>query len=118
MSDEAVYARRARIAMQLRSVVESITCSPDEGVKFVMKTDTTYELVGKDWICTRKGPMSPSGKPSIARSFVGRTMWQLGHDEEAASVGEEGSTSACSDHPRNAQEQTKPCRHKQKAPER
>ena len=28
MSDEAVYARRARIALQMRSVIESITCSP------------------------------------------------------------------------------------------
>lgn len=102
MSDEAVYARRARIAMQMRSVVESITCGPDHTVKIVMKTGTMYELIEKDWICTRKGPLGPSGKPSVARFFVGRAMWQLGQDEEPASTGDEGSTSACSEHPRSA----------------
>lgn len=87
MSDEAVYARRARIAMQLRSVVESITCSPDQGVKIVMKTGTAYELIEKDWICTQKGPLGPSGKPSTARSFVGRATWQLGREESPVSTG-------------------------------
>lgn len=87
MSDEAIYARRARIAMQLRSVVESITCNPDHGVKIVMKTGTVYELIEKDWICTQKGPLGPSGKPSIARSFVGRATWQLGRQEPPDSTG-------------------------------
>jgi len=41
--------------MQLRSVVASITRNPDHGVKIVRKTGTAYELIGKDWICTRQG---------------------------------------------------------------
>jgi DNA invertase Pin-like site-specific DNA recombinase len=81
MSDEAVYARRARIAMQMRSVVESITCSPDQGVKIVMKTGTTYELIDREWICTKQGPLTPAGKPSVFRAFIGRATWQLGHME-------------------------------------
>ncbi len=85
MSDEAVYARRARIAMQLRSVVESVTCSPDKGVKIVMKTGTTYELIEKEWICTKQGPLTPVGKPSVSRAFVGRATWQLGQVEESDS---------------------------------
>ena len=83
MSDEAVYARRARIAMQLRSVVESITCSPDHGVKIVMKSGTTYELVEREWICTKQGPRTPTGKPSVSRAFIGRATWQLGQMEES-----------------------------------
>ncbi len=89
MSDEAVYARRARIAMQLRSVVDSITCSPDQGVKIVMKTGTSYELVEKEWICTKQGPLTPAGKPAVARFFVGRATWQLGREEEATPVEKE-----------------------------
>jgi len=102
MSDEAVYARRARIAMQLRSVVESITCSPDHAVKIVMKTGTVYELIEKDWICTRQGPLTPSGKPAVAKSFVGRATWQLGQTGEPAPDGHEGGTTACSGHSRGA----------------
>ncbi|MDP3427892.1 MAG: recombinase family protein [Humidesulfovibrio sp.] len=98
MSDEAIYARRARIAMQMRSVIESITCGPDHKVKIVMKSGTAYELVGKDWICTQKGPRTPSGKPAVARFFVGRATWQLGQNEEPAPAGEEGGTGTCAAH--------------------
>jgi len=102
MSDEAVYARRARIAMQLRSVVESITCSPDQGVKIVMKTGTTFELVEREWICTKQGPLTPAGKPAVARFFVGRATWQLGQTGEPAPDGHEGGTTASSGHSRGA----------------
>ncbi len=98
MSDEAVYARRARIAMQLRSVVESITCGPDHMVNIVMKTGTTYELIGKDWICTRQGPQTPSGKPAVARFFVGRATWQLGQGEEPTPTDDDGGTSSDAGH--------------------
>lgn len=98
MSDEAIYARRARIALQMRSVIESITCSPDHTVKIVMKTGTAYELIEKDWICTRQGPLTPSGKPAVAKSFVGRATWQLGQAGEPAPDGDEGATTACSRH--------------------
>ena len=82
MSDEAIYARRARIALQMRSVIESITCSPDQTVKIVMKTGTMFELVEREWICTKQGPLTPAGKPSVAKSFVGRATWQIGLQEE------------------------------------
>jgi len=98
MSDEAIYARRARIALQMRSVIESIACSPDHTVKIVMKTGTAYELIEKDWICTRQGPLTPSGKPAVAKSFVGRATWQLGQTGEPATDGHEGATTACSEH--------------------
>lgn len=98
MSDEAVYARRARIALQMRSVIESIACSPDHTVKIVMKTGTAYELVEKEWICTKQGPLTPAGKPSVAKSFVGRATWQLGQTGESAPDGHEGATTACSEH--------------------
>ncbi|MDO9083786.1 MAG: recombinase family protein, partial [Humidesulfovibrio sp.] len=96
MSDEAVYVRRARIAMQLRSVVKSITCSPDQGVQIVMKTGTTYELVEKEWICTKQGPRTPAGKPSVSRAFVGRATWQLGQVEESDPDGHEDRAGVCS----------------------
>ncbi len=98
MSDEAIYARRARIALQMRSVIESIACSPDHTVKIVMKTGTAYELIEKDWICTRQGPLTPSGKPAVAKSFVGRATWQLGQTGEPAPDGHEGATTAWSEH--------------------
>ncbi|MDQ7836266.1 MAG: recombinase family protein [Humidesulfovibrio sp.] len=98
MSDEAVYARRARIAMQLRSVVESVTCSPDKGVKIVMKSGTTYELVEKEWICTKQGPLTPAGKSAVARFFVGRATWQLGQVEESDPDGREDGAGGCSEH--------------------
>ncbi len=102
MSDEAVYARRARIAMQMRSVIESIACSPDHTVKIVMKTGTAYELVEKEWICTKQGPLTPAGKPAVARFFVGRATWQLGQVEEPIPDGHDGTTTACSGHSRSA----------------
>ena len=98
MSDEAVYARRARIAMQLRSVVESITCSPDQGVKIVMKSGTTYELVEREWICTKQGPRTPAGKPSVFRAFIGRATWQLGRGEESDPDGHTAGADVCSEH--------------------
>jgi len=98
MSDEAVYARRARIAMQLRSVVESITCSPDKSVKIVMKTGTAYELVEREWICTKQGPRTPAGKPSVSRAFIGRATWQLGQMEESDPDVHEAGADACSEH--------------------
>ncbi|MDO9631109.1 MAG: zinc ribbon domain-containing protein, partial [Humidesulfovibrio sp.] len=98
MSDEAIYARRARIALQMRSVIESIACSPDHTVKIVMKTGTAYELIEKDWICTRQGPLTPSGKPAVAKSIVGRATWQLGQTGEPAPDGHEGATTAWSEH--------------------
>ena len=98
MSDEAIYARRARIALQMRSVIESITCSPDHGVKIVMKTGTAYELVEREWICTKQGPRTPAGKPSVSRAFIGRATWQLGQTGEPAPDGHEGATTAWSEH--------------------
>ena len=98
MSDEAVYARRARIAMQLRSVVESITCNPDKGVKIVMKSGTTFELIEKEWICTKQGPRTPAGKPSVSRAFIGRATWQLGQMEESDPDVHEAGADACSEH--------------------
>ena len=119
MSDEAVYARRARIAMQLRSVVESITCGPDHMVNIVMKTGTTYELIGKDWICTRQGPQTPSGKPAVARFFVGRATWQLGQGEEPTPTDDDGGTSSDARHsPLRSQGQAVPRCSRYKAPER
>ncbi|GEM_PF-902364 len=98
MSDEAVYARRARIAMQLRSVVETITCSPDKSVKIVMKTGTAYELVEREWICTKQGPRTPAGKPSVSRAFIGRATWQLGQMEESDPDVHEAGADAGSEH--------------------
>ena len=102
MSDEAIYARRARIALQMRSVIESITCSPDHTVKIVMKTGTTFELVEREWICTKQGPLTPAGKPAVARFFVGRATWQLGQTGEPAQDGHEGGTTDSSGHSRGA----------------
>lgn len=104
MSDEAIYARRARIALQMRSVIESIACSPDHTVKIVMKTGTAYELIEKEWICTKQGPQTPSGKPSVAKSFVGRATWQIGLQEETSAAENEKACCTNSDtgHSRDA----------------
>ncbi len=97
MSDEAIYARRARIALQMRSVIQSITCSPDHTVKIVMKTGTTFELVEREWICTKQGPLTPAGKPAVARFFVGRATWQIGLQEETPATENEKACRTNSD---------------------
>lgn len=82
----------------MRSVIESITCSPDHTVKIVMKTGTAYELIEKEWICTKQGPRTPAGKPAVSRAFIGRATWQLGQMEESDPDGHEAGADACSEH--------------------
>jgi len=94
MSNEAVYARRARIAMQMRSVIESVTCGPDHTVKIVLKSGTMYELADKEWTRIEQGPKAPSGKPAIARFFAGRAEWRLGQEEYPAPAREDERSAA------------------------
>ena len=94
MSNEAVYARRARIAMQMRSVIESVTCGPDHTVKIVLKSGTMYELADKEWTRIEQGPKAPSGKPVIARFFAGRAEWRLGQEEDPAPAKEDERSAA------------------------
>lgn len=77
MSDEAVYARRVRIAMEMRSVIEQVACEAEHKVTIKARGGTVYELDGRDWTCITIGPKGPSGKQSVARVFAGRAVTRL-----------------------------------------
>lgn len=72
MTDEAVYARRVRIAMEMRSVIESVICQNNHQVTITTRSGTAYELNGREWTFVTKGPKGPSGKQSVSRIFAGR----------------------------------------------
>lgn len=77
MSDEAVYARRVRIAMEMRSVIERVECEAEHKVTITTRSGTAYELDGREWTFVTKGPKGPSGKQSVTRVFAGRAVTRL-----------------------------------------
>jgi hypothetical protein len=77
MSDEAVYARRVRIAMEMRSVIASVECQDKHMVTITTRSGTAYELDGRGWTFVTKGPKGPSGKQSVSRGFAGRAVTRL-----------------------------------------
>ena len=77
MSDEAVYARRVRIAMEMKSVIASAVCQDNHMVTITTRSGTAYELNGREWTFVSKGPKGPSGKQSVSRIFAGRAVTRL-----------------------------------------
>lgn len=77
MTDEAVYARRVRISMEMKSVIASVVCHDSHMVTITTRSGTAYELNGREWTFVSKGPKGPSGKQSVSRIFAGRAVTRL-----------------------------------------
>lgn len=80
--------------MQMRSVIESVTCGPHHTVKIVLKSGTMYELADREWTRIEQGPKAPSGKPAIARFFAGRAECRLGQEEDPGPAREDERSAA------------------------
>ncbi|MBU1041833.1 MAG: recombinase family protein [Proteobacteria bacterium] len=89
MSDDAVYARRVRISMQMRSMIDRVDCAPKHCVSIRMKSGTVYELEDGQWTRVEQRLAPVINKVITSRSFAGLAVTRLPCEYEKASDTEE-----------------------------